>query len=181
VSAPDFAEPVVAWRTWRVVRAPEGLRLGSVVYPTVWEPRHEVTCDCLATKRRLWPLRRRVREDHDPPEAACTCGIYASRDVALASRYAFSLGFEGRGTVARVIGLVALWGRVLACERGWRAQFAYPRRIYVLHRRNADERPFLDLAFALAGYGVPVELVPHRGERDLIRSLARTEAASLRR
>jgi hypothetical protein len=54
-----------------------------------------------------------------------------------------------------VIGTVSLWGDVVECERGWRAAFAYPSRLFVpLGFPGAAEQ-----AVGLADYGVPVELV----------------------
>jgi hypothetical protein len=37
------------------------------------------------------------------------------------------LGYD----VVMAVGLVALWGEVVECEWGWRAQFAYPRSLYL--------------------------------------------------
>ena len=54
-----------------------------------------------------------------------------------------------------MIGTVSLWGDVVECERGWRAAFAYPSRIFVpLGVPGAAEQ-----AEGLTDYGVPVELV----------------------
>src|SRR5204862_2748901 len=46
VEAPDYFEPTVGWRAWLVVQTPEGLRLSSVLYPTVWMPRQEEVAVC---------------------------------------------------------------------------------------------------------------------------------------
>jgi hypothetical protein len=171
--APDFADPIVGWRTWLVVRRPAGPRLASVVQRTVWEPRRELVCECLAPRRRL-SFRRRPAHLQGSPDSGCSCGIYASTDAELAGQYVFSGEFECRPALARVIGLVSLWGRVLKCPRGWRAEFAYPARIYIpLHEDYAIWSTRVEeLAFALTEYGVPVEVVSHRGERDLAHSLA---------
>lgn len=171
--APDLAAPIVAWRAWRVLQHAEGLRLASVVQPTVWEPRRRLECQCLS-RRRTWLLGRR-RDRHEAPHAPCTCGIYATTRVDLAGRYVPPPApeLEEPATVARVLGRVSLWGRVLACRRGWRAQFAYPARIYVPHDAAlGDARAVEELAFALTDYGVPIEIVAHRGERDLLHTLA---------
>lgn len=172
--APDFAAPIVGWRTWLVVREADALRLASVVKPTLWEPRRELVGECLRDHRSLWLFRRRTRSGHGAPHFWCSCGIYASKDTKLAGRYVFTREFERRHVVGRVIGLVSLWGRVLACARGWRAEFAYPRRIYVpmeAEEVSASER-IEELALSLGDYGVPVEIVSHRGEPDLLHSLA---------
>lgn len=171
--APDFAAPIVGWRTWLVVKGADGLRLGSVVQPTLWEPRRELVGECL-DRRRLRRFRRRKHNRHHAPDFSCSCGIYASRTTELAGQYVFTAEFERRHVVGRVIGLVSLWGRVLACRRGWRAEFAYPARIYVpldaedVRRSSRVE----ELALSLADYGVPVEIVTHHGEPDLLQSLA---------
>lgn len=53
----------------------------------------------------------------------CSCGIYAYKDMALVqSEYG-----SAKETRKNVYGQVCLWGRVLECERGYRAQFAYPK------------------------------------------------------
>jgi hypothetical protein len=79
--------------------------------------------------------------------------------------------FKSRDDVVhRVIGTVSLWGTVVEGERGWRASHAYPRRIYVpvpsrrawLNPVGGLRRPALppaEIAYALAEYGVTVELV----------------------
>jgi hypothetical protein len=41
------------------------------------------------------------------------------------------LGRNDGGTVCRVLGTVALWGRVVELEHGWRASHAYPLRLFV--------------------------------------------------
>jgi hypothetical protein len=171
--APDFAAPFVGWRTWLVVREGDGYRLGSVVQPTLWEPRRELVGECLGRRRRLWPLRRRSRAPHQTPGYFCSCGVYASRDPDLASQYVFAQ-YHRRRVAARVIGLVSLWGRVVASPRGWRAEFAYPARIYVPvdSKELADPSGVEEMALSLADYGVPVEIVSHGGEPELLQSLA---------
>jgi hypothetical protein len=76
----------------------------------VWEPRRELVAEC--------------EHGHVAPELACGCGIYAAREPEEALRYA--LGRDEPHVVGRVLGLVALWGRVVEGEHGWRAQRAYP-------------------------------------------------------
>jgi hypothetical protein len=174
MTAPDFAAAIVGWRAWLVVERPAGLRLASVVQPTVWEPRHELRSDCLANHRRLWAFGRRRPGRHSAPEAWCTCGIYASTDAEVAGQYFLTPDVERPKVVAGVIGLVSLWGRVLACSRGWRAEYAYPARICVPIRAEdvSGLNGVEELAFSLAEYGVPVEIVSHRGKPDLLRTLA---------
>lgn len=137
MAAPDVAEAVVGWRAWRVARAGGGLRLLSTLFDDVWEPEEALEAAC--------------RHGHRAPEAACACGIYGARDVTEAYRHL--VGRDDPGVVHRVIGEVALWGRVIEHERGWRASLAYPARIWVPGGRE-------DVLAGLAAYCVPAALDP---------------------
>jgi DNA-binding CsgD family transcriptional regulator len=54
---------------------------------------------------------------HQAPQADCTCGIYAVKTA------------EQRMSSGGIFGEVYLWGTVVEHERGWRAQFAYPKNL----------------------------------------------------
>ena len=76
MEAPDYFEPTLGWRAWLVVQTPEGLRLSSVLYPTIWVPRQEEVAVCRPDATG--------RDPHDPPPHAaphprCNCGIYATK------------------------------------------------------------------------------------------------------
>lgn len=53
------------------------------------------------------------------------------------------------------VGNVALWGKVVVAERGYRAQFAYPLSISFL---GIDQGNFATMRQELGEYGVPVSL-----------------------
>src|SRR5262249_61225355 len=56
------------------------------------------------------------------------------------------------------LGRVALWGTVIECQRGFRASYAYPVRIYVpADAGDPWHITWEEVAFGLARYGVPVE------------------------
>jgi hypothetical protein len=57
---------------------------------------------------------------HRSPDKFCTCGYHAAKDPALLVR---------PGGPAAVLGVVALWGRVIEHTKGWRGEFAYPVRL----------------------------------------------------
>jgi hypothetical protein len=64
------------------------------------------------------------------------------------------------GLALSVVGEVHLWGKVIPGEIGFRAQYAYPRRLYVLRRTmDGDKRAMVD---ALSAYGVPVDVIAYR-------------------
>jgi hypothetical protein len=114
VRTPDYAAPLVGWRVWRVAETRAGLRLLSVVYDDVWRPRRAAVAVC--------------SHAHEAPAAACVCGIHALADRTTAERYL--VGRNDPWIVGRVLGLVSLWGTVVECERGWRAERGYPLRLW---------------------------------------------------
>lgn len=150
--APDYAEPVLAWRTWLVVRDAGTLRLRSVLFPKLWLPARPAVAECLRDPSIFQRVRRKARV-HTAPTAGCACGIYGATRVTAAS-YLTTPARWGSGVVAAVIGLVvALWGEVIEGDAGWRGSRAYPQRLFVPPLRTSRE-PVVD---GLAVYGVPVD------------------------
>ena len=156
--APDVAGTVDAWRAWRVLRRDGGYVLASVIKPTIWPHRQVLYAKCLHVRSPLnWLCRR---QPHAAPEASCECGIYAA-GLELVGDYLDEASMPP--AVARVLGRVALWGTVVECERGYRAAFAYPTRIYVpADARGRNRRGTREAVEGLAAYGVPVELLGAR-------------------
>ena len=60
-------------------------------------------------------LRRLGDDDHEPPHWECSCGLYAAKKPTDA--------------IGNIIGTVAMWGRYVEHERGWRAEYAYPKSV----------------------------------------------------
>lgn len=173
IEVPDFAQPIEAWRVWRVVEDADGeVVLGSVVQPTLWAPGNAFSAECLRC-RRPW-VRLRRRRKHDAPQPGCECGIYAS---SLHHVGQYLNGFAAQSRSARVLGQVFLWGTVVECDRGFRASHAYPSRIYVpADAGRWRERGCEQIAFGLWRYDVPVELLDSR-YADATRVLAERLAA----
>ena len=106
-------EPIQAWRTWTLTGSRDGA---------------DVRLTPIAGDGRPWPPRRPAESSctrhrsHVRPEFGCTCGLHAvehpdelrrTRDPA-------------------VLGTVALWGRIVEHEHGFRAALAYPQRLRLL-------------------------------------------------
>jgi hypothetical protein len=145
-SPPDYLEPVVAWRTWRVGKTPEGSRLQSMTTPAGWPVGAALAAAC----------PHRV-VNHTAPWPGCRCGIYGARRVEDAAYYT-ALPSQSHHTLA--IGLVELWGTVVEGGAGWRASRAYPSRLLLLPAaggRVNDEH--LSAAIELADYRVPVQIL----------------------
>lgn len=168
--APDFAEPLEAWRVWKVVRRDGEYSLGSVVQRTLWPAGEALAAECLRC-RHLFPRLRRKRE-HAAPDARCECGIYAA-ELERVGQYVAEAPCSG---VARVLGQVALWGTVIECERGLRASHAYPARIYVPADAGEPWRlSWEEVALGLWRYGVPIEPLAARAT-EATRHLAAQQA-----
>jgi hypothetical protein len=158
---PDFVEPFVAWRVWRVVERDGELSLASVVKRTVWPAGQPLVAECLKSRPFL-DVRR--RPPHGAPTERCECGIYAAT-LERAEEY---LNDSYPEALARVLGRVALWGSVVQCERGFRASHAYPLALYVSTRATRNPRRTPDeIAAGLARYGVTVERLPADPDAEL--------------
>jgi hypothetical protein len=163
--APDYAEPLCAWRMWEVEDVDAVPRLRSLYRVSFWPVGAPLEARCEAQRLRL---SRRPR--HAAPTATCTCGIYGAPFQLLRRRLAVEPG-PPPGCLF-VIGTVSLWGDVLECERGWRAELAYPRHLFVpLGFPGAA-----DQAVGLADYGVPVELVDTQNIADALDHVAELAA-----
>lgn len=128
------SECVVGWRVWRVVNDPF-IPLQSTFMSSMWRPGQPMGACCSAKQLRhgihAYDMRERAEE------------YWRSETQA----YFRSTPF--------VFGEVNLWGRVVIHENGYRAQFAYPKRILVpVKYRGRDLVNMLRRA-----YGIDVEWV----------------------
>jgi hypothetical protein len=161
--APDYAEPILGWRLWCVVRE-EGLLLRSLFHPSVWPPRQALVAKC----ERWRPLAHMLGWEHEVPTRSCTCGIYAAH-LEVVRDYLEDPPGLGVEVLPRVVGLVSLWGSVVECERGWRASHAYPAAVFLpALSRGVDGGLSPD---ELGAYGVPVEVMPAERPAELIERL----------
>ena len=84
-----------------------------------WFPRRPYRATC----RRIELPGPEQLAQHPSPVPDCTCGIYASSSLRTLVTSTPSM------PAVSAVGTVALWGRVMEHERGWRAEFAYPDRL----------------------------------------------------
>jgi hypothetical protein len=116
--APDAAIPVVGWRLWLLGGDRTAPGLVSPAVTASWPPRTAMTAAC-------------ARGCTDPPGWDCACGLYATAGL---ERLLLSVGGDGA-----VLGCVALWGRVVEADDGWRAEHAYPLALLAPRRRPLDQ------------------------------------------
>lgn len=179
---PRRGTPEIGWRSWRVEWGPDEFRgiateegVGkdfsdgpATLHHVVYAP----SLVLISGWRTLWPKREELQarcslgRSHFPPDPVCDCGIYAFRSPrSLWPGYMraspIQKGWAEGFVVQRIFGEVYLWGQVIRGTRGWRGEFAYPRRLFVPTTRYA-RGPVVspeEIAFHLGDYGVPVEIV----------------------
>jgi len=126
MNVPDYISPIVGYRVWQWDAA--GLKS---LNDEPWSPGRRIVAGCRAASRGLIIARAEAAHDaHDAPQANCTCCVYAAKSLD----HLRSAGYERFG----IHGEVYLWGKVVEHERGWRAQLAYPRNLFL----SPDALPF---------------------------------------
>lgn len=106
---------------------------------TIWTPHERLTAHC------------RMRKDHPAPQLGCTCGIYAARSHSELRKMGYAAGPDDF-LAADVLGELWMWGRIEESDNILRAEFAYPKKLYVPTIRWRWARPLRDT------YAVPVEI-----------------------
>jgi hypothetical protein len=135
---PDGMEPLVGWRYWRV----QSFALSSLTRSVQWPAMNRYEADC-----------RLIARHGAIPAAECHCGIYAAKDLDTLKELA-----TPNVRLPLVVGKVALWGRVIPAERGYRAQYGYPRRLWLVWESLEPlEHPGAQRIELAAAYGVPVQ------------------------
>lgn len=114
--APDLAEPVIAFRTWRALDG----ALVSPYLPQRWDGGVVVARCERGEPGRFRHVDELLDHEHVSPHPRCRCGVHAY----LEPRSALA-GVDFR----RVLGIVAVWGVVEVHPAGVRAQFAEIRAL----------------------------------------------------
>jgi hypothetical protein len=123
---PDYISPVVGYRVWQWDAA--GLRS---LNGEKWSAHHPLSAVCRADAcGSIAGLSKATHNPVELPYFSCTCGVYAAKTT----EHLHQCGYKKFG----VHGEVYLWGKVVEHERGWRAQFAYPKALFLA----ADAIPF---------------------------------------
>jgi len=135
---PDYLEVMVGWRAWRIEDTRVGPKLHSpVVQDFIWEPRQVAVALC------------NEGSGHPIPGPRHGCGLYSAKD----KDHLLSMGYHNYdGVTFHAVGPVSVWGRVIEGTAGWRAQFGYPRELFVPYEAWQYAKPLKD------AYGVPVRL-----------------------
>jgi hypothetical protein len=119
--SPDFVDPIVAWRAWKI--SPNGVLCG-IGHLKEWKEREPLKAVC--------SMHQAIHKAPCPTD--CMCGIwgYKERDPLteeILHNYAAEIGDW-------CLGQVFLWGRVIEHELGFRAEFGYPKELWLLNDRD---------------------------------------------
>jgi hypothetical protein len=139
MKVPDAIEPAVGYRVWIV----KDDRLYSVVHKNMWQPH--------------MPFEAFCPKGHEVPDSKCKCGTYATAtfnrlfDMGYTKESGNGLFSAPRGVVT-IAGQVKLWGGIIPADTGWRAQFAYPKKLLVPYSRWRIAKQIA------AAYDVPFKL-----------------------
>lgn len=154
VELPDYANVMIGWRAWGVPIDRDGPpRLHSVSHGDYfWTPREPIEATCQRQGGRSPGLRARNSSSHEPPMEACSCGLYSAKTREHLTSMSYHKYDAERQAEYHVIGTVSLWGKVIEGTQGWRAQYGYPRELFVPFEAWALAKPLSE------AYGVPVRL-----------------------
>ncbi len=109
-------EVILGWREWTFLR-PHYLSDRSK--RDVWVPRQSLAAICDRDANHLAPVW------------TCSCGIYSYNTKDHLYRDIFPNGSKLVNAADTIHGQVRLWGRVLVCQTGYRAEYAYPHQLLV--------------------------------------------------
>ena len=148
--------PIVGYRGW-LLR--EG-KLSSYVVDNFWIPQKANVAQCGGYENvKFWGPHKIqsgpqliAHASYAAPLAECGCGLYAFKTLPYLVEW-----LEHREPNI-VVGEVYLWGKIVDCQYGYRAQYAYPKRFY----SNSYEANYAynNSTFALREFNVPVEPMP---------------------
>ena len=112
------AGPIIAHRIWNIIFTQDNrlCHLSSLNNSIAWPARFPFHAKCGAGSN-----------PHCVPCHGCSCGVYALKGEEQLLLHPISAG-NVLGPV-RISGTVALWGKVIEHEHGYRAQYAYPYQL----------------------------------------------------
>lgn len=110
---PDYVNPLVGYRNWAYSN---GFLSSPIATNVIWEPNKRMECGC----------RNSSREWHKSPSSDCSCGLYAVKELDSNLTIPFLLNLS-----RHIFGEVYLWGKIIEHDLGYRAQYAYPKRLFL--------------------------------------------------
>jgi preprotein translocase subunit YajC len=168
VTVPDYISPVVGYRVWQWDAA--GLKS---LNGELWLARQPLSAVCRADAGgSIAGLSKVTHNSGESPYFNCTCGVYAARTI----EHLHQCGYGKFG----VHGEVFLWGRVVEHERGWRAEFAYPKTFFLVPSTIPFSLSGIDARLkTLTAFGADISILDDRERLELWRNGSGFDAAGL--
>jgi hypothetical protein len=168
MTVPDYISPIIGYRVWRWDAA--GLKS---LNGKLWSPGQPLAAVCRVAGRETFDGRaENAKNAPELPQTNCTCGIYAAKTF----HHLCSVGYAKCG----IHGEVYLWGTVVEHELGWRAQFAYPKSLFLPPDLiPSDTKEMESRLEALAAYGTDIFIVGGGQSIPLCRKDSGFDAAGL--
>jgi hypothetical protein len=134
-------EPILAWRAWALTGRRDGTDL--LLRPVAgrsrpWRPLEPAEAAC--KHARL----------HAAPNVDCSCGLHGTHEAEVLRHT----------RCPAVFGRVALWGRVIEHDLGFRAQYGYPQRLGLICQFCFWQWGLLGASPSVVGWFAREELVP---------------------
>lgn len=129
-------EPLLGYRGWQVIDVGDGTgpALKSLHVFYVWGRTVEAFCHQQAA-----PFLRGRHPGKISPDPACSCGVYAQLPEHPLTEWD-----EAKQGIVSASGTIAMWGRIIQCERGYKAQYAEMQEPLVLDvscAKGCDQTP----------------------------------------
>lgn len=126
---PDSLTPITAWRAWALTQDAGEYRLKALGQHSIWLPKKKIEATCA-----------KGGTNHPAPHFSCECGVWCFKTLEL-------LLPALEGYTVPILGNVSIWGRIIETDKGFRAQYAYPKELWLLDK-NHEQIGYI--------YGVPV-------------------------
>lgn len=121
-------DPLIGWRMWDLpmkgtYEGVSGWRLKAISHAHLWEPFQPMRGTCYGK-----PPEKIT--DHTCPSWEHRCGVHAVKEVFQVRKWG-SPTVGNKSDYVRILGELDMWGRVLEYEEGFRAEWGYPRKLYL--------------------------------------------------
>lgn len=128
-----YIEPFTAWRAWTIHVDTEKskVRLQSITYRLYWPPESPFCARCVKMAGFYgWSTPSGINPEHTSPNVDHGCGIHGLKDEEDALKW---MGYGGTLQL-RCYGEIKMWGLVYRFTKGYLAEYAYPKKIWIDHQ-----------------------------------------------
>jgi len=148
--------PIFGYRGW----VPREGKLTSYAVDYFWIPKKANVAQCGGSERAKFWGPHNIQPgptliphaSYAAPLAECGCGFYAFKTLP------YLVKWLDHREPSIVIGEVYLWGKIVDCQYGYRAQYAYPKCFYSNGCRY--DYTYNNPTFVLGEFNIPIEPMP---------------------